>query len=83
MSGWIPRCLVPVTLTAAVAMGAGSGAGAAEQAEEQPQDLLEFLGTFDQQDDDWVAVTIDEMSQEHEDGGESEEQTEEASDDEN
>ena len=82
MSDWIPRCLVPVTLTAAVAMGAGSAA-AAEQANEQPQDLLEFLGTFDQQDDDWVAVTIDEMSQEHEDRGEGEEQTDEASDDEN
>jgi len=83
MSYRMPRGLVPVALTVVVAAGVGGGAGAAEQAGEQPPDLLEFLGTFDEQDDDWVAVAIDEMGRDYEDGGEGEEETEEASDDEN
>ena len=51
-------------LVALAAFGAGAQAGEAADME-----LLEFLGSWELEDEDWVAVTIEDLEEEQRAGG--------------
>jgi hypothetical protein len=53
-----------VLLVALAAFGAGAQAGEAADME-----LLEFLGSWELEDEDWVAVTIEDLKEEQRAGG--------------
>jgi hypothetical protein len=51
-------------LMAAITVAIGNTAIGSDTVEPKDQALLEFLGSFEESDEDWLAVTIEEMTQE-------------------
>lgn len=58
----VGRCVAVLALAA----GLGTAALGEERLESEDQDLLEFLGSFDATDEDWLAVSIEQMVRENE-----------------
>jgi hypothetical protein len=70
-------------LIAAITMAIGNTAIGSDTVEPKDQALLEFLGSFEESDEDWLAVTIEEMTEEGDQASGEDEERAEAANDEN
>ncbi|MGD9256579.1 MAG: hypothetical protein PVG29_02085 [Gammaproteobacteria bacterium] len=66
---------------AAIFLAAESAGGAEDPPEEADSDLIEFLGSFDDMDDDWLVVNMEEMAGRREESGDAGRDDVETSDD--
>jgi hypothetical protein len=66
---------------AAIFLAAAGAGGAEDPPEEADSDLIEFLGSFDDMDDDWLVVNMEEMAAGREESGDAGRDDVETSDD--
>ncbi len=71
---------VAAALAAFLVDSAGIG-GPEDRPEDPDSELIEFLGSFDDKDDDWLAVSMEEMESGHGESGNADGDDVETSDD--